>query len=48
MICYGECGSLNWVSNNYCIILSFQHAVLDGWSVASLMSELFEDFRQIG
>ncbi|MCX8130080.1 MAG: amino acid adenylation domain-containing protein [Clostridia bacterium] len=32
---------------NYCMILSCQHAILDGWSVASLMSELLEIFNRL-
>lgn len=27
--------------DNYCFVLSFQHAALDGWSVATMMSSLF-------
>ncbi len=34
-------------NDNYCILLSFHHAVLDGWSVASLMSELFYIFEKL-
>jgi acyl carrier protein len=30
---------------DYCLILSFQHAILDGWSVASLIRELIEVFE---
>ena len=29
-------------NDDYCIVPSYQHAALDGWSAASLMSELFE------
>ncbi len=35
----------NLGNNDYCLILSFQHAVLDGWSVASMMNELFEIYN---
>ncbi|UFS98674.1 non-ribosomal peptide synthetase [Nocardia huaxiensis] len=30
------------------IVLSFHHAILDGWSVATLLSELLADYRGIG
>ena len=33
--------------NNYTLILSFQHAILDGWSVAILMTELFEVYNKL-
>ncbi|HEX3045261.1 MAG TPA: amino acid adenylation domain-containing protein [Bacillota bacterium] len=32
---------------NYCFVLSFQHAALDGWSVAVMMGELFEIFTKL-
>ena len=34
-------------TNNYCFVLSCQHAILDGWSIASLMSELFDIYNKM-
>ncbi|MDP4179622.1 MAG: amino acid adenylation domain-containing protein [Bacillota bacterium] len=34
-------------SYNYCILLSFQHAILDGWSVASLAAELLQVYNKL-
>ncbi|EPR13013.1 non-ribosomal peptide synthetase [Ruminiclostridium papyrosolvens] len=33
--------------DNYCILLSFQHAVLDGWSVAALMTEIMAYYSKL-
>ncbi|HEX3048125.1 MAG TPA: amino acid adenylation domain-containing protein [Bacillota bacterium] len=34
-------------ADNFCLVLSFQHAVLDGWSVASMFTELLEIFNRL-
>ncbi|MGD2088786.1 MAG: amino acid adenylation domain-containing protein [Candidatus Aminicenantes bacterium] len=34
-------------NENICILLVFHHAILDGWSVASLLTELYNTYRQL-
>ncbi|RUT36532.1 amino acid adenylation domain-containing protein [Paenibacillus zeisoli] len=33
--------------SDYCLIISFHHAILDGWSVASLIAELVDTYSRL-